>query len=157
MSLLLFLIPEAYFSKEDLDFNYCVLLCLVHDMGEAVIGDLTPSAAIPKHEKHVMESEAMTLLSHLAKHVESNELTREDTISEEQGKKSPDLLALWMDYEKQTSKEAILVKDLDRFEMILQAYQYESGKILFYILYLKQFIDNFVLTCRIFCEFTTLL
>lgn len=33
-----------------------------------------------------------------------------------------------MEYENQETKEAILVKDLDRFDMICQAYEYEESR-----------------------------
>ena len=32
----------------------------------------------------------------------------------------------WQEYEHQTSPEAIFVKDLDKFEMIFQAHEYEQ-------------------------------
>jgi len=32
-----------------------------------------------------------------------------------------------MEYENQESKEAIVVKDLDRFDLIMQAYEYEES------------------------------
>jgi len=35
---------------------------------------------------------------------------------------------LWLEYENQSSKEAKLVKDLDRFEMIVQALEYEKAQ-----------------------------
>ncbi len=33
-----------------------------------------------------------------------------------------------MEYENQQTKEAILVKDLDRFDMICQAFEYEESR-----------------------------
>lgn len=33
-----------------------------------------------------------------------------------------------MEYENQKTKEAILVKDLDRFDMICQAFEYEESR-----------------------------
>lgn len=33
-----------------------------------------------------------------------------------------------MEYENQETKEAILVKDLDRFDMICQAFEYEESR-----------------------------
>lgn len=35
---------------------------------------------------------------------------------------------LFMEYETQLTKEATLVKDLDRFDMICQAYEYEESR-----------------------------
>ncbi|KAG1665146.1 HD domain-containing protein 2 [Nymphon striatum] len=42
------------------------------------------------------------------------------------GSVGQELYDLWHEYEHQTSKEANLVKDLDKFDMILQAYEYEQ-------------------------------
>lgn len=45
---------------------------------------------------------------------------------------------LWLEYEAGQSKEALLCKDIDKFEMILQAFEYEKG-----IWFLKKAILNF--------------
>ncbi len=42
-----------------------------------------------------------------------------------------ELFQLWLEYEEGSSKEAKLVKDFDKFEMIMQAYEYETGKLVF--------------------------
>ena len=39
---------------------------------------------------------------------------------------SIDICFYFQEYEHQTSKEAEFVKDLDKFEMIMQAYEYEQ-------------------------------
>ncbi len=44
------------------------------------------------------------------------------------------------EYESQTSSEAKAVKDLDRFEMILQAFEYEKGDFIYFRLHV--FIRN---------------
>lgn len=33
----------------------CIKLCLVHDMAECIVGDLTPADDVPKEEKHERE------------------------------------------------------------------------------------------------------
>jgi putative hydrolases of HD superfamily len=38
-----------------------------------------------------------------------------------------EIAALWEEYEAATTPEALLVKDLDKFEMIVQALEYEEG------------------------------
>ncbi|XP_072029439.1 5'-deoxynucleotidase HDDC2-like [Amphiura filiformis] len=95
--------------QESLDRNRCIKIALVHDMAECIVGDLTPWCGVPKEEKHKLEEAAMKRLSGL--------------VSEETGK---ELFELWEEYEYQKSDEARFVKDLDRFEMILQAYEYEK-------------------------------
>lgn len=39
-----------------------------------------------------------------------------------------EIVALWQEYEDASTKEALLVKDLDKFEMIVQALEYEKCK-----------------------------
>ena len=40
--------------------------------------------------------------------------------------------SLWQEYEDGETAEARFVKDLDKFEMILQAYEYEQGMLAFW-------------------------
>lgn len=37
-----------------------------------------------------------------------------------------DWISLWREFEKGTSNEAVVVKQLDKFDMIAQAFQYEQ-------------------------------
>ncbi|XP_069106039.1 5'-deoxynucleotidase HDDC2-like [Argopecten irradians] len=39
---------------------------------------------------------------------------------------SQEIMSLWREYENQSTNEARFVKDLDKFEMILQAMEYEK-------------------------------
>jgi putative hydrolases of HD superfamily len=41
---------------------------------------------------------------------------------------SREIYDLWVEYERAETKEALFVKDLDKFEMIVQAYEYEKCK-----------------------------
>jgi len=94
----------------DMDRNKCMKMCLVHDMAECVVGDIAPCDNVPKEEKKRMEEEAM---NDLCKLIENEQIRKE-------------MLDLFHEYEDQSSCEAILVKDIDRFEMILQAKEYED-------------------------------
>lgn len=89
----------------------CIKLALVHDMAECIVGDITPFDGVSKEEKHRREKQTMEYLSSL--------------VGEEVGK---EFLLLWQEYEDQETKEAKFVKDLDRFEMILQAHEYEDSE-----------------------------
>ena len=86
-------------------------MCLVHDMAESIVGDLTPHCGVPVDEKHRREEEAMLELVKLV-----------PTLA------GQDLKALFDEYEQQQTREAILVKDLDRFDMICQAFEYEQSR-----------------------------
>lgn len=95
---------------DDVDIGKCVMLALVHDLAEAEVGDLTPLDGVSKEEKVRRESEAIEYFVH-------------DLLES-----SPAALRiekLWHEYEDRQTKESKLVKDLDRFELCLQAVEYE--------------------------------
>lgn len=87
----------------------CMKLSLVHDLAESVVGDLTDFDGVPKDEKHRRESEAMLSLT--------------SSLPVDVGR---EILSLFNEYSDQKSNEANLVKDLDVFDMLLQAYEYEK-------------------------------
>ncbi|KAL3614207.1 hypothetical protein CASFOL_042281 [Castilleja foliolosa] len=39
--------------------NRCIKIAIVHDIAEAIVGDITPSDGVPKEEKSRMEQEAL--------------------------------------------------------------------------------------------------
>ncbi|KAL4078931.1 HD domain-containing protein [Scleroderma yunnanense] len=98
-------------SDKGLDVAKCVMMCVVHDLAEAQVGDITPREGISKEEKRRLESEAMHNFMHDMLHGSEAALRIE---------------ALWKEYEEQQTKEARFVKDLDRLEMALQAREYEE-------------------------------
>lgn len=88
----------------------CVKMAIVHDIAEAIVGDITPSDGIPKIEKSRREREA---LDHMCKLLGN-------------GSRAKEIGELWMEYEENSSLEAKIVKDFDKVEMILQALEYEK-------------------------------
>lgn len=40
----------------ELDMNRCIKMALVHDLAEAIVGDLTPDDPIPVDAKHRLET-----------------------------------------------------------------------------------------------------
>jgi len=116
MSIISFLVKDPTIDKEK-----CIKLSLLHDMAEALVGDITPWQGITKEEKHKMEKEAM------------KEITRSlpDAVGSE-------LYQLWNEYESQATAEAKLVKDFDRLDMIVQAFEYEKAQ----GLHLQSFFDS---------------
>lgn len=50
-----------------------------------------------------------------------------------------EIYEFWQEYEKASSPEAKYVKDFDKFEMILQAYEYETGITCFIVCFLCLF------------------
>ena len=45
----------------------CIKMALVHDMAEAIVGDITPFCGISKEEKHKREVDAITEMCALIK------------------------------------------------------------------------------------------
>jgi putative hydrolase of HD superfamily len=88
----------------------CIKMAIVHDMAEAIVGDITPSDGVPKLEKSRREKEA---LDHMCKLLGG-------------GPRAEEIHELWMEYEENSSAEAKVVKDFDKVEMILQALEYEK-------------------------------
>jgi putative hydrolase of HD superfamily len=89
-----------------LDRERAVALALVHDLAEALVGDITPYDGVSADEKHRREREAMARLAELAG--------------------DGGLLALWEEYDAGTTPEARFVRELDKLETALQAAEYEE-------------------------------
>jgi len=95
---------------EGVDTSKAVKMAVVHDLAEAIVGDIAPSDGISKEEKHRREKAAMDEMTSL--------------VCGEQARK--ELMALWEEYEMGQTPEAMFVKDIDKLEMIIQATEYEE-------------------------------
>jgi putative hydrolase of HD superfamily len=104
VALLSLLVAEERFP--DLDAAKVVKMALVHDLAEVFAGDITLHDGVSKDEKERRERESMT---RLFAGVPGGER----------------YVALWEEYEAQSSREAALVKQMDRLEMALQGAVYE--------------------------------
>ncbi|KAJ3679203.1 hypothetical protein LUZ60_017214 [Juncus effusus] len=96
----------------EINRDKCVKMAIVHDIAEAIVGDITPSDNVPKLEKSRMEREALDHMCALLG----------------QPSRAKEIHELWMEYEENSSPEAKIVKDFDKVEMILQALEYEKEK-----------------------------
>ncbi|XP_076800528.1 5'-deoxynucleotidase HDDC2-like isoform X1 [Clavelina lepadiformis] len=96
-------------SSGKLNRDHCIKLSLVHDLAECIVGDITPHDNVPQEEKHRREVGAMQHLGTLVDRDVAKELHD-----------------LFMEYENQDTPESRFVKDLDRFDMVLQAHHYEE-------------------------------
>ncbi len=86
-----------------LDMTKVLKMCVIHDLGEAIHGDI-PAVSTDRHaEKAGQEREDLLLLM--------------DSLDEPL---KHSILALWEDYENAVSPEAKAVKALDKLETILQ-------------------------------------
>ncbi|XP_011647531.1 HD domain-containing protein 2 [Pogonomyrmex barbatus] len=104
MAMLSFLVD----GKENLDKTKIMQMTLIHDLAECIVGDITPHCGISPDEKHRREDKAMEDICKLL------------------GDKGPEILQIFREYEKQESPEAQYVKDLDRLDLLMQAYEYEK-------------------------------
>ncbi|MCP3101674.1 HD domain-containing protein [Myxococcus sp. K15C18031901] len=104
VALLTLFLADTHFPQADA--ARAVRLALLHDLGEAYVGDLTPHDGVGQEDKHARERRAMEQLV--------GKLPR-----------GAEYLALWDEYERGASFEARLVKQVDRLEMGLQACVYE--------------------------------
>lgn len=93
--------------RPELDVSRIMRLALIHDMGEAHAGDLTPSDGVPAAEKHRRERDSVERILGC--------LPGGDRY-----------LELWEEYEAGTTPEARFVRRIDRLEMALQAAVYTS-------------------------------
>lgn len=95
-------------GKDNISKSRCMELALVHDLAECIVGDITPYCGVDLDEKHRREDEAMIELAKLA------------------GPNGNYLYDLYKEYESQKTPESQLVKELDRFDMVMQAFEYEK-------------------------------
>lgn len=82
------------------DVLRAVRMALIHDMAEAEIGDITPHSGISRGKKAQLEEAAIRKLG------------------------DERILALWKEYEKGKTPEAIVVRQADVLERVLQSGEY---------------------------------
>lgn len=99
----------AFALKGTYDLEKVIKMCLVHDVGESIVGDITPADNVAPEEKYRQEEQAV---QHIA------------SLLPVWGKEQ--VLALWKAYEEEDSVEAAVVRDLDKFDMVVQAFEYEQ-------------------------------
>ncbi len=90
----------------ELDAYRVLRLALIHDLGEAYVGDITPYDNIERSEKIRRETDAVHQI--LGKLPAGEQLIRD-----------------WLEYEEQASPEARFVKQVDRLELAMQASVYQ--------------------------------
>lgn len=87
-----------------------IRICLVHDLAESIVGDIVPhDVRVNAQEKRRLEEAAMRKI---ATDLDHSEISQE-------------LLELWLEYEACETPEAVVAKNLDKYEMIVQADEYE--------------------------------
>eukprot|EP00960_Hanusia_phi_P011049 324320-Hanusia_phi.AAC.2 len=84
------LLPMFLSNRTDIDHVRCMKIGLVHDLAEALVGDITPHCGVSDQEKFKLESEAMSKIK---------SLVPGSRIGEE-------IVELWNEYEAGESTEA---------------------------------------------------
>lgn len=97
-------------QDESIDKFKAVKMALVHDMAEALVGDITPCCGVSEEEKNRRETEAMQLIR--------------DTL--ENNPFGVEAQELWLEYAADTTKESQFVKDIDKTELYVQVVEYEN-------------------------------
>ena len=90
----------------ELDGDKVLRMALLHDIGEAYVGDITPEDRVDSADKSAREASAVERI--LGKLPGGKQLIEE-----------------WHDYEHQSTPEARFVKQIDRLELAMQASVYK--------------------------------
>ena len=110
MTMLCWMITDTAVDKDKL-----MKICLIHDLAEATVGDITPPevSGVSKEEKKQLELQA---LKDIVNDLDNNAVGDE-------------IFALWNEYEDGETPLAKVAKQLDKYEMIVQADEYEKANI----------------------------
>jgi putative hydrolase of HD superfamily len=100
---------DSRYHPSQVDSVKLLKMAVTHDLCESLAGDITPFCGVDHNDKHAKEMAAMQRIRSIVG----------DPLGDE-------LFNLWMEYEKQETVEAIYCKDIDKFEMVVQAYEYEK-------------------------------
>lgn len=113
MSIISMFAPPELASR--LDLNKCMKMCLIHDMAELLVGDITPRDGVPKDEKSRREADTMDYLT--------SDLLRSVGAS---GSVGQEMRAIWQEYEDGKTLDSVFVHDVDKMELLLQMTEYEN-------------------------------
>ncbi|KAF1987490.1 hypothetical protein K402DRAFT_375566 [Aulographum hederae CBS 113979] len=116
MAILTMLCPASLSSR--LDIPRCTRMALVHDMAEALVGDITPVDGVSKPEKSRRETETMDFIC-------AGLLGGVTGGGKEAGE---EMRKVWQEYEDGETLESKFVHDVDKMELLLQMVEYEREK-----------------------------
>jgi putative hydrolase of HD superfamily len=113
MSLITMFAPPALAKR--INIPHCTKMALVHDMAEALVGDITPVDGVVKEEKNRRESTTMDYFTKGLLGRVNGGVTGEE------------IQAIWQEYEDSQTLESQYVHDIDKIELILQMVEYERA------------------------------
>ena len=91
-----------------LDTQKMLKMALLHDLAESITGDFTPEE-ISKNDKKEIENQTMNeILSKLPSEI-ANEYVK-----------------IWNEFQEGTTKESVVMHDIDRLEMAIQSLKYNA-------------------------------
>ncbi|KAI3339072.1 HD domain-containing protein [Ustulina deusta] len=103
----------AMMAPADLDTNKCIQMCLIHDIAESLVGDITPADGIPKEEKERRERSAIDWIA-------------DDLLLNVDGGHGEKIRTIWREFEASVAPESRYVQDIDKVELLLQMVEYEK-------------------------------
>ncbi|KAI5795498.1 putative hydrolases of HD superfamily [Peziza echinospora] len=107
MSIITMLCPDPSIKRD-----HCVKMAIIHDMAESLVGDITPVDGVTKEDKHSRELQTMEYLKGLL-----------EPFNPAVG---AEIMSIWQEYEDGITPEAIFVKDVDKYELLVQMIEYEK-------------------------------
>lgn len=113
MSILTMLAPASLSSR--INIAHCTKMALIHDMAEALVGDITPVDGVAKSEKNRREAETMGYICTGLLGKVGGGLTGKD------------IRDIWQEYEDSETLESKYVHDIDKMELLLQMMEYERA------------------------------
>lgn len=93
---------------QKLDTKKVMKMSMLHDLAESVTGDLTPDS-ISKKDKNELEEKTMQKIL----------INLPESLSQEYS-------SIWKEYQDKQTKESLLVHEIDKLEMALQAKMYSK-------------------------------
>lgn len=106
------LAPPSLSSR--INIPHCTKMALVHDMAEALVGDITPVDGVLKSEKNRREAATMDYIC-------------TDLLGKVPGMAAQEIRAVWQEYEDGETLESKYVHDIDKMELLLQMMEYERS------------------------------
>lgn len=91
----------------DVDSEKLLRMAVLHDLAEVMAGDITPHDGISREEKRKVEEESLRKLLGNIPNADS-------------------YIELWLEYEAQESREAKIMREIDKLEMALTAVEYQK-------------------------------
>ncbi len=91
-----------------LDTGKILKMALLHDLAESVIGDFMPDEIVKENKKAVEDESMKEILAKLPENI------------------ALEYNNIWQEYLQASTKESVLVHEIDKFEMAIQAVKYSS-------------------------------